>query len=334
MRVIPHLYFKGLEVVADFENTLYTELSRLDYNRFKVNLEKRHIFVCGGTIDPLSPVPKSFRDYFLNHTATENHDIHDAIVLAESFKDYFKENTFNDLLIFEDEIANIATLVLIFLESPGSLVELGMFCSKPAYYKKLLVVAAQDKTEDEDSFIYLGPLVHIKKKEPSSVAIYPWPKENVTYDKAYLDDLTASVQDKLDSVAKQVSFNKGNSGHVALLVYEIIRLSYPILIGEIEIALAALDLKVEEIEVKRHIYLLSKLGLINHNFYSSYTYYYPLLKDLKTISFGKDKYDKIPDSQSIQMNISQSYVVADSIQAKKRVAAKKQINGKLKEVAK
>lgn len=129
-------------------------------------------------------------------------------------------------------------------------------------------------------------------------------------------------------------FLSGNSGHVAFLVYEIIRLSYPILVGEIELALCALDLDIKEIEVKRHLYLLTKLGMVSHNFYSNYTYYYPLLKDLKTINFGKDKENKICDTQSIQMSINQSYILKETAQARKRRAAKTQINDRLKEVSK
>lgn len=328
-------FLKGLGVVVDFENVLYNQFQRLDYRKFKVNLDKKHIFVCGGLIDAKMVIPPSFRHRFIAHLETHDENISRTIVLAESFKDYFKENTFNDLLVFEDEIANIASIVMIFLESPGSLVELGMFCSKPNYYKKLLIVAPQEHTEAEDSFIYLGPLVHIKRKEESSVSIYPWPDDTQqVYNKAYLDDLLELVKEKLHSAPKQVVFQPDNSGHIALLIYEVIRLSYPILIGEILMAMIALDIDIEESDVKRHIYILSKLGMIGHNFYSSYTYYYPLLKELKTINFGRDKDNKVCDSQSIQMSINQSYIMAETLQARKRKTAKTQINKKIEEASK
>lgn len=322
-------------MVVDFENVLFREFERLDYTKFKVNFAKKHIFVCGGIVDATSQIPPSFRDRFIQFSAKKDEEIHQSIVLAESFKDYFKENTFNDLLVFEDEIANIASLILIFLESPGSLVELGMFCSRPTYYKKLLIVAPQEKTESEDSFIYLGPLEHIKRKEESSVAIYPWPSEfDIKYDADYLSDLNYNIKEKLRSVSNQVIFQHTNSGHIALLIYEIIRLSYPILIGEIELALAALGLNIEESEVKRCIYILTKLSMIGVNFYSSYKYLYPLLKDLKTINFGKDKNNKVCDTQSIQMSINQSYIMMeDNANARKRRTAKRQINEKLREAS-
>lgn len=318
-------------VSVDFEDALINEFSKLDHKKFRVNLSKHHIFVCGGVVNAKADISPSFRDRFIAHTANNEDKIHDAIVLAENFKDYFKENTYNDLLVFEDEIANISTLVIIFLESPGSLVELGMFCTKPNFYKKLVIVAPQERTESEDSFIYLGPLEYIRKKEETSVAIYPWPSsEQEKYDKDYLVDLCETINEKLGSLPKLVTFNKNNSGHVAFLVYEIIRLCYPILVGEIELVFEALDLNINESEINRHLYLLSKLQLISHNFYSNYRYYYPLYKDLKTVKFGKNKSDKVDDSQKIQMSINQSYVLSDEPKSRKRRSAKKQIMLKLK----
>ncbi len=316
---------------VDFDNVLIEQFGKLVFERFKVNFAKPHIFVCGGKVDPTCIIPPSFRDRFLQSSANTAPKIHDAIVLAENFKDYFKENNYDDLLIFEDEIANIASLVMIFLESPGSLVELGMFCSRPNFYKKLLVIAAQDQIESEDSFIYLGPLEHIKKQDNSSVLVYPWPSDkDINYDDDYLVDLLGNVEDKLRRSPKTSNFSKENSAHVALLILEIVRLSYPITISEIEISLAALDLDISEKDIKRHIYLLTKMQLLSNLFYSSYRYYYPLIKDLKYVSFGKDRNNKISDSQSMQMSINQSYIMENSEQARKRKAAKKQINSKLK----
>lgn len=314
----------------DFENTIIEELEKLDYNKFKVNITKHHIFVCGGEVNAKASVPPSFRDRFVSYTISKEQEIYEAIVLAEEFKDYFKENTYKDLLVFEDEIANISTLVIIFLESPGSLVELGMFCSKPNFYKKLVIVAPQKEIEAEDSFIYLGPLEYIRKKEKTSVVIYPWPdKRKTNYDRDHLIDLCEIINGKLSGLKKSINFKSENTGHVAFLVFEIIRLCYPILLGEIEIALMTLNLEVSNSEIKRHLYLLSKLRLIAINQYSGYHYYYPLISDLKSINFGRSSDDKVIDYQKIQMSINKSYILSDDQQSRKRRAAKKQINEKL-----
>ena len=149
---------------VDYENALIEEFQQLDAFHSTVLFPESLLFTCGGEVDGTALIPPSFRDRFVSYTAVNNPNIYNGIVLAEKFKDYFKDNAYTDLLIFEDDIALISTLVIIFLESPGSLVELGMFCSKPDSYKKLVVVAPYDKVEKEDSFIYLGPLEYIRKK--------------------------------------------------------------------------------------------------------------------------------------------------------------------------
>lgn len=316
----------------DFENALIKEFEKLNPERFKVNISKDHLFVCGGLVDPKETIPPSFRARFLDHIASHEQKIHESIVLAEEFKDYFKENTYTDLLVFEDAIASISSLIIIFLESPGSLVELGMFCSKSSFYKKLIIIAPQEETENEDSFIYLGPLEYIRRKEPSSVAIYPWPDpEKFRYEKEYLDDLCHIIKSKLDNTQRQVSYDSTNFGHSSHLIYEIIRLCYPILIGEIELALLALELDISDSEVNRHLYLLTKLGLVRCIKYSNYKYYYPNYRYLKTVNFGKNKLNKISDSLSINMAINRSYVLLEDAASKKRQSAKKLINQEFEE---
>lgn len=317
-------------LTTSFENSLTNEFEKLDKTRFKVSLNKNFIFLCGGVVDVKSTHPVSFRDRFLRFASSAKSPIIDYCVLAENFKDYFKENAYKDLLVFEDEIANISTLILIFLESAGSLVELGMFCSKPNFYKKLIIVAPQKEIEAEDSFIYLGPLEHIRKKDPSSVAIYPWPLPNSEdYEKDHLEDLMSCIENKLKLSPSNVEFDSANSGHLALLIFEIIRLSYPILVGEIELSIIALEINIDESEVYRHIYLLTKLNMISMHQYSSYKYYYPLLPDVKTINFGKSKEDKVSDANKIKMSINNSYIMNKDESSRKRRTAKQQIIEKL-----
>ncbi|WP_100657046.1 retron St85 family effector protein [Alteromonas flava] len=311
----------------DFENAVIDEFGKLRWQRFKVNHIKSHIFMCGGEVDGGKAIPPSLRDRLCSFSSVqENKSVFNATILAESFKDYFKENIFNNLLMFEDAIASISSVILIFLESPGSLVEFGMFASRPEFYQKLIIVAPHQDIQKEDSFIFLGPLEHIKKHSESSVLVYPWPDNKIAkYDNEHLQDLYDHVNSKLQSIPKQSKFNKDESGHMSHLVYEIVRLSYPILFGEIEMALMALDLEQDQTQVRRHLYMLEKLNFIAKFIYGTYTFYYPLLDARKAIQFGKDKNDRILDSLTIQMSINQSYVLNETDQARKRRTAKKEI---------
>lgn len=315
---------------SNYEKSIAAEFEKLDCTRFKVNQSQHRIFICGGPVDVTKPIPPSFRNRFISYAASKNSHIEESIILAESFKDYFKENAYSDLLVFEDEIANLSSLILIFLESPGSLVELGMFCSRPQFYRKLLIVAPQEKTESEDSFIYLGPLEHISRKESSSVMIYPWPRDDVEkYDVSHLDDLLLGVVDKLGMISKEVKFNSENSGHIALLIHEIIRVSYPIIVSEIELAMLALGINVSQADINRHLYLLIKLGYVKSQHYSSYKYYYSSTPSYKSINYGKDRHGRVVESNSIELRINQSYTTDRDDSSRKRIAAKKLIIQKM-----
>jgi hypothetical protein len=204
----------------DFENTIIEEFGQIEPDKSHVIHSFQNLFLCGGEVNATDDIPPSLRDRLLRYSATNEKNLHDTFVLAEKFKDYFKENTYTDLLVFEDDIASISTLVIILLESPGAMVELGLFCTRPELYKKLLIVAPLEHVEEKDSFIYLGPLEYIRKKNKSSVAVYPWPNSKIKdYDLCNLEDLCDVIKDKLKKLPAKEKFKRTNSGHVALLIW-------------------------------------------------------------------------------------------------------------------
>lgn len=306
-----------------FEDTVISAFDGLTSSSLRISFGSHKLFICGGEVNAGAVIPPSFRDRFVAYTSEKYEEINKSLVLAEKFKDYFKDNAYPDLLVFEDEIANISSLVILFLESPGSLVELGMFCTKPDFYKKLVIIAPQSEVQAEESFIYLGPLENIRKKEPNSVFIYPWPSNtDANYDESHISDLSESIKEKLESIPKSHKFDTNNSGHIAFLIYEIIAISYPILISEIELVLCALEIDTPSSEINRHLYLLEKLGLISIYQYSGYKYYYPQDKKISLV-----KITRAPtfDRKKVRMSISQSFVAEKDGQSRKRQNALKEI---------
>lgn len=315
-----------------YEKTLKEQFSHLNIDNFNVDLSNRFLFLCGGPVDVKLGVPQSFRDRLLSYTASKKAEYHDTFILAETFKDYFRENTYPDLLVFEDDIASISSLIIIFLESPGSLVELGLFCNKREYYKKLLIIAPYDEVQYEDSFIYLGPLEYIKKKNSTSVLTYPWPsKDEREYDNNILEDLCKNIEEKIGGLSQTEQFNKDISGHIALLICQIISVCFPIQLSEVESAIETLKVgKLTQSVISRYLYLLQKMGLIGLFPYSSNKYYYPLYKDKIYVKFGKDRNDVPMDMKKIFMNIRQSFIMLDDSLSIRRCTALKQINSRLK----
>ncbi|GAB3370440.1 retron St85 family effector protein [Azotobacter armeniacus] len=257
----------------DFENRLIEEFGSFDTSRFTVSFMPPKIFVCGGKTGGNLLIPEGLRDRIINHFDDNDNEAYKACVKAEDFKDYFKEGAYSDLLEFEVDIANIATLIIICLESAGSLVELGMFCNNAPLVHRLLVIAPQEEVEAKDSFIYLGPLESLKKKDASSVLVYPWPSSQIkNYD--HIGLIATDIKAKLDKTLKSESFKSENTAHLAFLIYDIIVLAHPIKLSEIELALAAMNLDIKEKLLIRLLYLLEKIGLIKHTVYSNVSYYY------------------------------------------------------------
>lgn len=307
-----------------YENAILTVYEGLDTRNFRVDLSLRHIFVCGGEVDATKQVPPSFRDRFLSHTATNHDEIHRSIVLAEGFKDYFKENAYPDLFVFENEIASIASLIMIFLESPGSLVELGMFCTIPNLHKKMVIVAPEKEVHPEDSFIYLGPLENIKRKDPRSVLVYPWPDcNNSKYNKEHIEDICETVLEKWTSSPKTIQFISSEPGHIAFLIAEIVRIGYPITISEIELAVLAVGLNIPDSMIHRLIYLLERLRIIEKYQYGGYIFFHAPTKDVPFLNFGAGKKFEV---RKASMKLRQTYLLKDDAASKKRKRALEQIN--------
>jgi len=116
----------------------------------------RHLlFLCGGSD------AASLRKQFMNY----------ATISLPSFRVFLGESaaqdltdfgppTFINLSQFEQFIAAFADCVVIFLESAGSLAEIGLFSNEPSIRRKLLVVNDLSY-QTQNSFINNGPLAEV-----------------------------------------------------------------------------------------------------------------------------------------------------------------------------
>lgn len=76
-----------------------------------------------------------------------------------------------DLLSYEQFLANNSHMIVIVCESPGALVELGAFTNNEYTVNK--VIAAIDKKRSKDkSFIMLGPIKYLKKRNRLNIVEY------------------------------------------------------------------------------------------------------------------------------------------------------------------
>lgn len=309
----------------DFEGKVKEFFGSLEPSKFTVITNPPKVFMCGGEIDTGQLIPQSLRERIINYLDDKCESIYRACIKAEDFKDYFKAGAYKDLFEFETDIANIATLIVVCLESPGSLVELGMFCSNVQHSHKLCVIAPQDEVEKQDSFIYLGPLVSLRKVDTDSVLIYPWPDKEVR-DYPHLEFIVDDIKKLLDKSKKSESFKEENTAHIAFLLHDIILLSYPIKLGEIHSALDIMNVPVSKSDVSRLLYLLEKINLISQVEYSNTIYYYSFSDDERRVKFGISKDGVVGDTPKVRMSFRQSFIMNKDEQSKKRRYALEIIN--------
>lgn len=74
----------------------------------------------------------------------------------------------DDLLTFEEVLADLSDDIVIVVESAGTFCELGAFSSGERYIDKLIIIN-EDKDEHKDSFITKGPIKKIQKRNSKKV---------------------------------------------------------------------------------------------------------------------------------------------------------------------
>jgi len=124
--------------------------------------KKSTVFLCGAE---------------LNNKDTARSKMAAVFSLYPRYEIYYPEDLFEDLLAgqgqysllsLENILADSVDAVVIFPESPGSLVELGAFANNVKLVSKLICVSNQ-KYKNKKSFINYGPLRLIRSANPGRV---------------------------------------------------------------------------------------------------------------------------------------------------------------------
>src|SRR4051794_35968807 len=102
-----------------------------------------------------------FRDAFYRLTKDTEPDY--TIILAEQAAPLTADGEYKDLLKFEQDIAQVVGLIVLFVESAGSLAELGAFAALPTVAPSLLAVV-DEHYYDQNSFVKNGPIKFLENE--------------------------------------------------------------------------------------------------------------------------------------------------------------------------
>jgi hypothetical protein len=128
------------------------------------------VFTCGKKPNVDSPTA---RDRIIQYSCKHFPGFH--FFKAEDFFNYFastgdEENNL-DLLSIENKLADYTDCIIIVLESPSAIAELGAFANHEKLTPLLLVIN-DEKFIGEDSFINLGPIAKVNKKSKFKPVIH------------------------------------------------------------------------------------------------------------------------------------------------------------------
>ncbi|WP_226574372.1 retron St85 family effector protein [Mangrovibacter yixingensis] len=288
-----------------YEEKLKKHVSGWELKNFRVCYDEQIIFLCGAKVAPFHEPQTTMRGMFYKFCKENDSRLFNKLLLAEAFKNYLKDSHYPDLISFEKDIANLSSLIIIFLESSGSIAELGLFCNLDDINKKLLVIVPEHEVQDvkKESFIYLGPLSYLREKvNNKSYIVYPGPVDGKDYNE-HLELILDDVKSLAPSDGKEYKFDVNNSGHLAFLLTHIISLAMPIRLKEIMMCVNELGINATmQKDIERMLFLLETFFHIEVYEYGGTKYYYT--KSSKgSIRLGKNKSGFTVDEVGIKADL-------------------------------
>lgn len=185
---------------------------------------KNLMFLCGAASNDSARY--TLKNYFHKRT-----DLSFQVILAEDFFAVLDEK-YTDLLTLENYLANYSDCILIILESPGAIAELGAFSNGEDEFLKKLLILNENKYASDNSFINKGPIEKIRKKTKFGILGYDSPENVLVVAEEILDKMASnkrirSFKEKLGSLSMPLE-SYVNIFSPTYIILELIRLLAPI----------------------------------------------------------------------------------------------------------
>lgn len=189
-------------------------------------------------------------------------------------------NVFPDLLELEVYLADLADITILFVESPGSIAELGAFAASDVLRPKTLAVLNKHYGLSQ-TFISDGPVAKIKNENDQFVHYYEWNPEklNSPATKTEFRDmaqyLTAFLVKRDRSHTKEQIFERKKQGHALLLVADLIGIAGVATTTDIANCLRELGCEFKKEQLDRYFSLLESMSFIRRVLHANQVFYIP-----------------------------------------------------------
>lgn len=182
------------------------------------------VFVYGG---PVREKPDgealSMRDRFVSWSHDTDHQVASLLRIPENYPEWNQFNGYNNLVDFERDAGCLSRTIVLFIESPGALAELGAFCTEQVLAERLFVILF-NKHFKANSFVTLGPLRILDQLHGDDKAICPVDGEKLEDFEYVLEDVANEVFAKSQRLPKQSLFDKKLIRDQFLLVADMVEL--------------------------------------------------------------------------------------------------------------
>lgn len=242
-------------------------LSKLNLSTSRIRPYEGFIFLCGGPTDVRSVKPLSIRDA-IHRELAKDPDIELRIRVAEDYKDWSRDAIYRDLISFETQLAELSSVIVLVLESAGSIAELGLFSGISEFNKKLLIFVDTDHYKSE-SFIRLGPIDYLEKVHGNLAECHHWTRSQgfrAVFDPDLATDLQLELADSVRQRASQAvperPLNPTGWLDSALLICDLLGLCSALTVRELRQLLDGLGIVCSENDLKQTLFLLERVGLL------------------------------------------------------------------------
>lgn len=275
----------------------------------EVDLVKSVISPDGGTVDSLPDLvaifggqlstsseiaaglpPKSCRDAYIQWLATNAPDDRSKVLMPERYEDWSNFDTYSDLLLFEADLGYLTGAIVVFLEAPGSIAELGAFSQIESLKDRLVVVVIQDRHPNK-SFISLGPLRQLENKDGDSVCVVPALDQTEILNDIVV--INAAILKKKASNKPKRKFTPDDKQHQFALALDLIALIEVVTFTDIKGLFEHFHVNVTDQRIKQILFTLEKSELVRKRRYGGLDYFAPAARGEKYLDFkGKSTDEK------------------------------------------
>lgn len=245
-------------------------LSQLDLSKTRVRAFEGFVLLCGGDSGGNPHPVKSVRHLIQSElTSGRYSEIAKRVRLAEETKDWFHGGVYSDLVTFEEHLAGLSAVVVLVVETAGSIAELGAFSVSDPFIDRLLVIVSQDHY-NQDSFIRLGPIQKIENASPESVLVYDWHEralggrltENFELIRTELTDVVSKIRGYVSPSGREHVFRPTEPSHVMGLICELCDLFGALNESDISSFLSQLSLDIDAKDLSQYLFLLQKCQIL------------------------------------------------------------------------